>query len=257
MSNSTGHAEIDQHHLIIENTAKKLTSFCQEKEQNQDTSCAECSLQKRLICTSTFDTLYNEIISLFRGHNSYEEKMMELLPNTQKCQTHIKNHKLSHKLLLKQIKKLLDELDREHPRTNGNKLFEVINRYYLGEHLSTYDNDMTNFLDSSNINDKGFDHELVKILDHYVFKNRPKNMTLSSDALIEKKKRLEVHGCFESLTPAQRAVFWLVVAGKKNKEIANELDVSINTIKSHRSAVYDKMGVKSVFELIKKTNILQ
>ncbi|WP_033920058.1 response regulator [Sphingomonas sp. 37zxx] len=45
------------------------------------------------------------------------------------------------------------------------------------------------------------------------------------------------------LTPQQRVVFSLIVAGKLNKQIAYELDVSMTTVKAHVSAVLAKLQV--------------
>lgn len=49
----------------------------------------------------------------------------------------------------------------------------------------------------------------------------------------------------DSLTPQQRRVLELVVAGKLNKEIAYLLDVTETTVKAHVSAVLQKMEVYS------------
>jgi FixJ family two-component response regulator len=42
----------------------------------------------------------------------------------------------------------------------------------------------------------------------------------------------------------------LVVAGKLNKQIADELGISIKTVEVHRSRVMQKMGANSVAELV-------
>ncbi|MBX3291687.1 MAG: response regulator transcription factor [Acidobacteria bacterium] len=47
----------------------------------------------------------------------------------------------------------------------------------------------------------------------------------------------------EELTPAESTVLRMVVGGMSNKEIAFALDVSENTVKSHVSNIFDKMGV--------------
>lgn len=49
----------------------------------------------------------------------------------------------------------------------------------------------------------------------------------------------------DSLTPQQRVVLGLVVAGKLNKQIAFELDVSMTTVKAHVSAILAKLNVYS------------
>jgi len=49
----------------------------------------------------------------------------------------------------------------------------------------------------------------------------------------------------DSLTPQQRVVLGHLVAGRLNKQIAYELDVSMTTIKAHVSAILQKMNVFS------------
>lgn len=49
----------------------------------------------------------------------------------------------------------------------------------------------------------------------------------------------------ETLTPQQKIVLKLVVAGKLNKQIAYELDVSMTTVKAHVSAILNKLRVFS------------
>ncbi|MEP9403710.1 response regulator transcription factor [Sphingomonas sp. VNH70] len=49
----------------------------------------------------------------------------------------------------------------------------------------------------------------------------------------------------DTLTPQQRVVLGLVVAGKLNKQIAYDLDVSMTTVKAHVSAILSKLNVHS------------
>lgn len=49
----------------------------------------------------------------------------------------------------------------------------------------------------------------------------------------------------DSLTPQQRVVLGHLVAGRLNKQIAFELDVSVTTVKAHVSAILQKMNVFS------------
>jgi FixJ family two-component response regulator len=55
---------------------------------------------------------------------------------------------------------------------------------------------------------------------------------------------------FETLTPRERGVFTLVVAGKANKQIAAQLGISERTVKAHRAQVVEKMQVMSLAELV-------
>ncbi len=55
----------------------------------------------------------------------------------------------------------------------------------------------------------------------------------------------------EQLTQREREVMQLVVAGKLNKQIADELDISMKTVEAHRARVMEKMGVRTLAELVK------
>lgn len=64
-------------------------------------------------------------------------------------------------------------------------------------------------------------------------------------AVREFKQRLAL------LTDDERLVMEYVVAGKPNKLIAQELDVSLRTIESRRHQVFEKLEVGSVAELVR------
>jgi DNA-binding CsgD family transcriptional regulator len=55
---------------------------------------------------------------------------------------------------------------------------------------------------------------------------------------------------WESLTAAERRVFDLVAAGASNREVAEELSVSANTVSTHLRKVFTKLGVHSRMALI-------
>ena len=52
------------------------------------------------------------------------------------------------------------------------------------------------------------------------------------------------------LTPRESEVFYLVVRGRPNKQIAHELGTSERTIKAHRQQVMEKCKVQSLAELV-------
>lgn len=56
---------------------------------------------------------------------------------------------------------------------------------------------------------------------------------------------------FDSLTAREREVISMVVAGKLNKQIADQLGTAENTIKVHRSRAMDKMHAQSVADLVR------
>jgi two-component system response regulator TtrR len=52
------------------------------------------------------------------------------------------------------------------------------------------------------------------------------------------------------LTQREREVMELVVAGRMNREIAEQLDISIKTVEAHRAKIMEKLEVNSVAELV-------
>jgi FixJ family two-component response regulator len=69
-----------------------------------------------------------------------------------------------------------------------------------------------------------------------------------------RKERLETGALrqrYEQLTPREREVMALVVAGLLNKQIASELATSERTIKFHRAHIMQKMEAESLAELVR------
>jgi FixJ family two-component response regulator len=61
----------------------------------------------------------------------------------------------------------------------------------------------------------------------------------------------ELQQRFESLTSREREVLTLVIAGRMNKQIAGDLELSENTVKVHRSQITRKMRARSLVELVR------
>ena len=61
----------------------------------------------------------------------------------------------------------------------------------------------------------------------------------------------EVAAKLATLSPRERQVMELVVAGRSNKEVAGDLNVSEKTVESHRAKVMLKMNADSVVELVR------
>lgn len=59
----------------------------------------------------------------------------------------------------------------------------------------------------------------------------------------------EVHARLAGLSSREREVLDLVLAGKMNKVIADELGISMRTVEVHRAHIFDKMNVKTAVEL--------
>jgi LuxR family maltose regulon positive regulatory protein len=49
-------------------------------------------------------------------------------------------------------------------------------------------------------------------------------------------------GLIEPLTARELEVLSLIAAGRRNQEIANELVVTLETVKKHTSHIFDKLG---------------
>ena len=65
------------------------------------------------------------------------------------------------------------------------------------------------------------------------------------------KPRLKKQSAWDSLTPREIEVVKLVAEGYKNREIAEELFISIKTVEKHRSNLMAKLNLKGAAELAK------
>jgi len=54
-----------------------------------------------------------------------------------------------------------------------------------------------------------------------------------------------------TLTPREREVLVHVVAGRRNKQIAGDLGTVEKTIKVHRGRMMEKLGVRTVADLVR------
>jgi len=59
----------------------------------------------------------------------------------------------------------------------------------------------------------------------------------------------EVDSRLATLSAREREVLDLILAGKMNKVIADELGISMRTVEVHRAHIFDKMNVKTAVEL--------
>jgi FixJ family two-component response regulator len=65
----------------------------------------------------------------------------------------------------------------------------------------------------------------------------------------EHQHRRDIRHRYESLTPREREILALIVAGRLNKEIAGDVGATERTVKAHRARVMTKMGAQSPAEL--------
>ncbi|QRM19091.1 response regulator [Dechloromonas sp. TW-R-39-2] len=76
-------------------------------------------------------------------------------------------------------------------------------------------------------------------------------LELDSEIAARRQRDSAISLRMEQLTQREREVMTLVVAGKLNKQIADELDISMKTVEAHRARVMEKMGVRTLAELVK------
>ena len=75
-------------------------------------------------------------------------------------------------------------------------------------------------------------------------------LELDARIRVNQSHRTEVEAYFAQLTPREREVMSMVVAGKSNKQIAAELRLSQKTVEVHRAHVMQKMHAESLAELV-------
>jgi FixJ family two-component response regulator len=79
------------------------------------------------------------------------------------------------------------------------------------------------------------------------------NQALEKDALGRRMlaERAQIRRRLETLTPREREVLAMIVAGKANKVIAGDLNLSQRTVEIHRARVMEKMGAHSLAHLVR------
>lgn len=84
-----------------------------------------------------------------------------------------------------------------------------------------------------------------------------KAVAKSVDTYENRIKRDEILNRRKLLTPRERQVLDLVVAGESNKGIARHLHISEKTVEIHRAHVMGKMQAKSLADLVKIVSTLE
>lgn len=78
-----------------------------------------------------------------------------------------------------------------------------------------------------------------------------KALELDAQNRAELREAALIRERLESLTPREREVFQLVTEGKANKVMAADLGVSQRTVEIHRARVMEKMGARSLAQLVR------
>jgi len=66
-----------------------------------------------------------------------------------------------------------------------------------------------------------------------------------------------LHAKYETLSPREQEVMAYVTSGLLNKQIATEIGITENTVKLHRGHLIEKMGAKSLADLVRMADILR
>jgi DNA-binding NarL/FixJ family response regulator len=66
------------------------------------------------------------------------------------------------------------------------------------------------------------------------------------EGFLEGKEKLKPKTSWESLTSREREILKLIAEGYKNKEIAEELCISVKTVETHRSNIMEKLNLHNV-----------
>jgi FixJ family two-component response regulator len=86
------------------------------------------------------------------------------------------------------------------------------------------------------------DKEILRLIEQCLAADREQTGRRRHNADIERR--------LANLTPREREVMGLMAAGRLNKQIADDLGISIKTVEVHRARVMDKMEVRSLAELV-------
>ena len=253
----TGHAEIDHQHAVLEELVGRLDHICTSAKDRFSVECHECTIEHRKACSSSLSSLTDGVLFFLVGHVTYEEKLMELLPDISRCRDHIKGHKEAHTDISERLSELAVLIGKEDPKTVGKQLQRIV-KDWMGDHTSLFDASLADQLEGLGVAEIAFDGELVAILDEFVFRHRPTGVVPLADfPTSAESRRVALKTQLESLTAKQREVCQLMLRGVPNREIAKQLGITINTVKTHRTEIFRKMKVTSILDLIRAVNLVK
>ena len=86
------------------------------------------------------------------------------------------------------------------------------------------------------------DKDMLRLIEQCLERDRAGRERRRQEAAVARR--------LDSITGREREVLDLILAGKLNKQIADVLNISIKTVEVHRARIMDKMGVRSVAELV-------
>lgn len=138
-------------------------------------------------------------------------------------------------------------LDVRMDGINGVAAFEIISREQINKRIPvifmTGHGDVPMAVDTLKLG--AFDFFEKPFNDNLLF-----DRVFEALALSQKSGELaQVYDRVETLTAREREVLELILLGKMNKVIADDLGISMRTVEVHRANIFDKMEVKTAVEL--------
>lgn len=93
---------------------------------------------------------------------------------------------------------------------------------------------------------------LTKPVDDTVLLQAIEKALKRSEKAVESRNEIDgIHGRMARLTPREREVLTLLLGGRMNKQVADELGIAEKTIKVHRARVMEKMEARSMIDLVR------
>lgn len=142
-------------------------------------------------------------------------------------------------------------LDIRMPKLSGLEVQKILNdkgipipTIFITGHgdvslaVETMKNGAVDFLE------KPFDELKIKSLIH-------QHMVLAKDLVDSCLMDERINKLFAKLTTRELQVLERIVSGRLNKQIADDLNISIKTVEAHRSNIMDKLEVTTVADLLK------
>ena len=73
----------------------------------------------------------------------------------------------------------------------------------------------------------------------------------SKEKKFEKECNSKSQALLDKLTPRETQVLERIIAGRLNKQIADDLTISIKTVEAHRANIMSKVEARTIADLIK------
>ncbi|EGF32244.1 putative C4-dicarboxylate transport transcriptional regulatory protein dctR [Oxalobacteraceae bacterium IMCC9480] len=138
-------------------------------------------------------------------------------------------------------------LDIRMPDTSGAVLFDIMARRKLTLRLPviflTGHGDVPMAVDS--LKRGAFDFFEKPFNDNKLIDRVEEALAASREAGVQAQVQVRL----DSLSAREREVLDLILIGKMNKVIADQLGISMRTVEVHRAHIFDKMNVKTAVEL--------